>query len=124
MTPRFTDSRAHCANRVAPDLSWSYRMRPTGMSGKERRGGGAFGGRGRSYEARRQRVLQTLRFTGMTAVEGLGRVDELTDGTVRSIDAATVAVGRSISGNPDNDGLSRRYGHNVSPHDIAHHLDR
>jgi hypothetical protein len=27
----------------------------------------------------------------MTAVEVLGRVDELTDGTVRSIDAATVA---------------------------------
>jgi hypothetical protein len=32
-----------------------------------------------------------LRFTGMTAVEVLGSVDELTDGTVRSIDRATEA---------------------------------
>ena len=39
----------------------------------------------------RQRLAQTLRFTGMTAVEVLGSGDELTDGTVRSIDAATVA---------------------------------
>jgi len=52
------------------------------MSGKERRDGGVFG---------RQRVAQTLRITGMTAVEVLGSGDELIDGTVRSIDAATVA---------------------------------
>jgi hypothetical protein len=43
------------------------------------------------YHTRRQRVAQTLRFAGMTAVEVLGSVDELTDWTVRSIDAATVA---------------------------------
>jgi hypothetical protein len=61
------------------------------MSGKERRGGGVVGRRDRSYQTRRRRVAQTLRFTGMTAVEVLGSVDELTDGTVRSIDAATVA---------------------------------
>jgi hypothetical protein len=61
------------------------------MSGKERRGGGVFGRRGRSYQTRTQRVAQSLRFTGRTAVEVLGSVDELTDGTVRSIDATTVA---------------------------------
>jgi len=61
------------------------------MSGKEHRGGGVVGKRDRSYQTRRQRAAQTLRFTGMTAVEVLGSVDELTDGTVRSIDAVTVA---------------------------------
>jgi hypothetical protein len=61
------------------------------MSGKEGRGGGVFGRRDRSYHTRRQRVAQTLRFTEMTADEMLGRVDELTNGTVRLIDAATVA---------------------------------
>jgi hypothetical protein len=35
--------------RVAPDVSWGYRTRQTGMSGKERRGGGVFGRHGRSY---------------------------------------------------------------------------
>ena len=43
------------------------------------------------YQTRRRRVAQTLRFTGMAAVEVLRSVDELTDGTVRSIDTATVA---------------------------------
>jgi hypothetical protein len=38
-----------------------------------------------------ERLAQTLRSTGMTAVEVLGSVGEWTDGTVRSIDAATVA---------------------------------
>lgn len=77
---------------MAPDLSWGYRL--TRMSGKARRGGGVFGGRGRRYQTRRQwaaRVAQTLGFTKMTAVEMLGSVDELPDATVRSIDAATVA---------------------------------
>ena len=76
---------------MASDLSWGYRTQQTEMSGKERRGGGVFGRRGRSYQTRRQRVAQTLRFTGLTAVEVLGNMDELTDRTVRSIDAATVA---------------------------------
>jgi len=78
------DSRAHRATRVAPDLSWGYRTRQTGMSGKERHGGGVFGRRGRSYETRRQQPAQTLRFIGMTAVAVLGSGDELTDGTVCS----------------------------------------
>jgi len=76
---------------MASDLSWGYRARPTGLSGKERRGGGVFGRCDGTYHTRRQRVAPTLRFTEMTAVEMLGSVDELTDGTVRSIDAATAA---------------------------------
>jgi hypothetical protein len=52
---------------VASDVSWGYRTRPTGMRGKERRGG----------------------------VEMLGRVDELTDGRFGSVDAATEGVNRS-----------------------------
>ena len=58
------------------------------MNGKERRGSGVFGRRGRSYHTLRQRVAQTLRFTGMTAVEVLGSVDELADRTGSSVDAA------------------------------------
>lgn len=80
---------------MASDLSWGYRTRPTGMSGKERRGGGVFGRRGHSYQTRRQRVAQTLRFTEMTAVEVWRSVDELTNGTVGSVDVATGAkIGR------------------------------
>jgi hypothetical protein len=44
---------------------------------------------GHSYQTRRQRVAQTLRFIGMTAVEVWGSVDELTKGTVGSVVAAT-----------------------------------
>ena len=54
------DSRADRTIRVAPDLSWGYRTRLTGMSGKERRGGGVFGSHGRSYQTRRQRVALAL----------------------------------------------------------------
>jgi hypothetical protein len=61
------------------------------MSGKERRGGGVFGRRDRSYQTPRQRVAQALGFTGMTAVEVLGSVDELTDSTGGSVDAVTEA---------------------------------
>jgi hypothetical protein len=61
------------------------------MSGKERRGGGVFGRHGRSYQIRRPRVAQALGLTGMTAVEVLGSVDELTDGTGGSVDAVTEA---------------------------------
>src|SRR5713226_4544894 len=61
------------------------------MSGKERRGGGVFGRRDRSYQTPRQRVAQALGFTGMTAVEVLGSVDELTNGTGSSVDAVTEA---------------------------------
>jgi hypothetical protein len=56
------------------------------MSGEERRGNSVFGRRDRSYHIRRPRVAQTLRFTEMNAVEISGSVDELTDGTVRSMD--------------------------------------
>ena len=91
ITSVWTDSQAHRRTRVAPELSWGYRTRATGVSGEGGRGGGVFGRRGRSYETWRQRLAQTLRFTGMTAVEVLGRGDELTDGTVGSIDATTVA---------------------------------
>ena len=49
----------------APDLSWGYRTRPTGMSSKERRRGGVFDGC--SYQTLRQRVAEALGFTGMTA---------------------------------------------------------
>ena len=59
------------------------------MSSKERWGGGVFGRHGRSYQTRRQRVAQARGFTGMTAVEVLGSVDELADGTGGSVDAAT-----------------------------------
>jgi len=59
------DSRAHRTTRVAPDLSWGYRTRPTGMSSKERRHDGVFDGC--SYQTLRQRVAQALGFTGMTA---------------------------------------------------------
>jgi hypothetical protein len=82
------------------DVSWGYRTRPTGMSGKERRGGGVFGRRDRSYHTRRQRVAPTLRFTEMTAVEMLGRVDELTDGRFGSVDAATEGRESVHIGNP------------------------
>jgi hypothetical protein len=62
------------------------------MSGKERRGGGVFGRHGRSYHTRRQRVAQALGCTGMTAVEVLRSMDELTDGTGGSVDAVTGAA--------------------------------
>ena len=45
----------------------------------------SFGRRGRSYHNLRQRVAQTVRFTGMTAVEVLGSVDELADRTGSSV---------------------------------------
>jgi len=61
------------------------------MSGKERRGGGAFGRHGRSYQTWRQRIAQALGFTGMTAVEVLGSVDELTDGAGGSVGSVTEA---------------------------------
>jgi len=64
ITPVWTHARA--ASRD------SHSSRPelgTWMSGRERRGGGGRGRRGRGYETRRQRVAQTPRFTGMTAVE-------------------------------------------------------
>ena len=64
------------------------------MSGTERRGGGVFGKHGRSDHTRRQRVAQAPGFTGMTAVEVVGSVDELTDGTGGSVDAVTgTAIG-------------------------------
>src|SRR5260370_40688433 len=71
-----------------PELGISHAA--DGMSSKERRGGGVFGRRDRSYPTRRQRVAQTLRFTEMPAVEMLGSVDALPDGAVRSIDTTTV----------------------------------
>ena len=43
-----------------------------------------------------QRVAQALGFTAMIAGEGLGSVDELTDGTGSSVDAATGTANRSI----------------------------
>src|SRR5262245_28139023 len=52
--------RAYRAIRVAPDQSWGYRTRPTGMSGKERRGGGVFGRRGRSYQTATGRTEPTV----------------------------------------------------------------
>src|SRR5262245_4165667 len=73
------------------------------MSGNERRGGGVFGRRDRSYHTRRQRLAPTLRFTEMTAVEMLGRVDELTGGRFGSVDAATEGGNRSILEIPDKD---------------------
>jgi hypothetical protein len=85
------DSPAHRETRVASDQSWSYRTRQTGMGGKEHRGGGVFEGHARRYHTRRQRVAPALGFTAMTAVEGLGSLDELTDGTRPSVDAATEA---------------------------------
>ena len=93
---------------MASDVSWGYRTRPTGMSGKERRGGGVFGRRDRSYHTRRQRVAPTLRFTEMTAVEMLGRVDELTDGRFGSVDAATEGGNRSILEIPAQTSFSRQ----------------
>jgi hypothetical protein len=77
------------APRVASDLRWGYRTRLTGVGGKERRTGGVFERHARRYHTRRQRVAQALGFTAMTAVEGLGSVDELTDGTGSSVDTAT-----------------------------------
>ena len=46
----------------------------------------------RGYQTRVQRVAEALGFTGMTAVEVLGSVDELTDGTGGSVDAVTGAA--------------------------------
>jgi len=58
--------------------------------GKERRGEGVVGRPACSQQTLRQWIARILRFTGMTAVELLRSVDELTDGTVCPIDAATV----------------------------------
>ena len=107
---------AHRATRVAPDLSWGYRTRKTGMSGQERRGDGVFGRHGRGYQNMRQWVAQTLGCTGMTAVEVLGSVDELADGTGGSVDAVTgAAIGpywksrrRGSESWPPRSGRSRR----------------
>ncbi len=64
------------------------------MSSRERRGGGVFGRHGRTDQTRKQRVAQAPGFTGMTAVDVLGRVDELTDGTGGSVDAVMgLAIG-------------------------------
>lgn len=86
------DSRPHRTTRKAPDLSWGHRTRQTGMSGQECRGGGVFGRHDRRYQPRRQRVASVLGFTGMTAVEVLGSVDELAAGTGGSVDAVTGAA--------------------------------
>jgi hypothetical protein len=77
---------------VASDLSWGYRTQPTRMSGKRRRGGGVCEGVIAAITLGGNGVAQTLRFTGMTAVEVLGSVDELADGTAGSEDAATGAA--------------------------------
>ncbi len=77
---------------MASDLSWGYRTRQTGMGGKERLGGGVFGRHRRRDHTRGQRVAQALGFAGMTAGEGLGSMDELTDGTGGSVDAVTGAA--------------------------------
>lgn len=59
------------------------------MSSRERRGGGVFGRHDRSDQTRKQRAAQAPGFTGMTAVDMLGSVDELTDGTGGSVDVVT-----------------------------------
>lgn len=89
--PPWADPRAHRATGVASDLSWATAPGRTGLSRRECRGGGVFGRRGRSDQTRKQRVPQAPRFTGMTAVDVLGSVDELTDGTGGSVDVVTEA---------------------------------
>ncbi len=61
------------------------------MSSRERRGGGVFGRHDRSDQARKQRVAQAPGFTGMTAVDLLGSVNDLTDGTGGWVDVVTEA---------------------------------
>ncbi len=60
----------------------------TGMSSRERRGGGVFGRHGRSDQTRKQRAAGVAR---IAAVDVLGSVDEMTDGTGTSVDAAVGA---------------------------------
>jgi len=67
------------------------------MSSRERRGGGVFGRHGVSDQTRKQRVARAPGFTGMTAVDVLGSVDELTDGTGGSVDCRHGGENRSIS---------------------------
>jgi hypothetical protein len=60
------------------------------MTSEWRSGRGVSERDGRSDQPRERRG-QFTSVAEMTAVEVLGRVDELTDGTVRSVDAATGA---------------------------------
>lgn len=57
--------------------------------------------RGQSDQPRSTGVAQASGFVRRTAIKLSGRVNELTDGTVCAVDAATGAGNRSISEIPD-----------------------